>query len=396
MRILVGWDHPAEADTIGLFLNIDSASALVTTEVEQFVAAARQEKWDAVLFAVDFPAPSESFPLFEKLRQWQLDAPIIGACQQGEVIRLAKFITNGLHSYIMRDPNGEFIFLLLTVIESALASIQAERTRQLADRLKEEIDSVRRLQESVIPRDLPVPQGYAVAARYEPSQIRVLGTQPVVMAGGDYYDVFALQDHNLILLVGDAAGHGVKACMSIMTMHTLIHMIRNERYQNTGEFVSAVNSRLCDNQVVQDEGGFITLMYCRLNTDTGQLQWTSAGHPMPLLQNLETNEVIPLGGEDDAELPLAIDQDVYYAHHTSQIPPRSRLLLYSDGLAEAFPAGGHRGEQFGEKGIIATLQATRELPVNEVVERLFAESNAFTQGTGRHDDTSLVIVERMA
>jgi phosphoserine phosphatase RsbU/P len=67
-------------------------------------------------------------------------------------------------------------------------------------------------------------------ARYESSQIRVLGDRPVVMAGGDYYDVFSFDDGQVVLVLGDAAGHGVKACMSIMTMHTLISMIRDRRF----------------------------------------------------------------------------------------------------------------------------------------------------------------------
>ncbi len=43
----------------------------------------------------------------------------------------------------------------------------------------------------------------------------------MTLAGGDYYDAFAHGD-NIVVLVGDASGHGMKACMSIMTMHTLI------------------------------------------------------------------------------------------------------------------------------------------------------------------------------
>ena len=104
-------------------------------------------------------------------------------------------------------------------------------------------------------------------ARYEPSQIRVMGGNPVIMAGGDYYDAFNVDSNKLILLVGDASGHGVKACMSIMTMHTLIRMIRDQRYPNTVDFVSEVNRRLCSSDIVQDEGGFITLLYSTLDLE---------------------------------------------------------------------------------------------------------------------------------
>jgi serine phosphatase RsbU (regulator of sigma subunit) len=396
MQILVGWDDPSQAETIELLLNVDGNSARVCTAEEGFLDAVRGAICDAVLLSLDFPCAERAYDLFQSAREAQPEAPFIGVCRQGEIMRLARFITGGLHSYLMRDEQGEFILLLTTMIESAVAAVQDQRARLLAERLREEIDSVRRLQESVIPRDLPAPEGYAIAARYEPSQIRVLGNQPVLMAGGDYYDVFRLADDKLVLLVGDAAGHGIKACMSIMTMHTLIRMFRDNSYANTADFVAEVNRRLCDNDVVQDEGGFITMLYSVLDTRAGTLEWTSAGHPMPMLQDLATGEVRSLGGEDEAGLPLAIDSDaVPYTHCRLQVPPNSRLLIYTDGLAEASPAGhSTEGEQFGESGINRTLRDSRHLPVDQALERLFTASNAFTQGTGRHDDTSAVLVER--
>ena len=264
----------------------------------------------------------------------------------------------------------------------------------MAERLREEVDSVRRLQESVIPRDLPNPAGYRVAARYEPSQIHVLGDQPVVMAGGDYYDVFTLDKEGLVLLVGDASGHGVKACMSIMTMHTLIRMIRDNRYPDAVAFVTEVNRRLSDNDIVRDQGGFITLLYCLLNTVTHHLQWASAGHPMPILQNLATNEVTLMGSDDEGGLPLGIDGDWTYQICQAVIPPHHRVLLYSDGLDEAFPENGADNEQFGIAGIKASLKASVGLTIEEALEKLFAESHAATRGSGRADDTTIVLLER--
>jgi serine phosphatase RsbU (regulator of sigma subunit) len=304
-------------------------------------------------------------------------------------------MSHGLHSFVTRDPGGEFILLLGSLIESAHASVLAQRSRQLAERLREEIESVRQLQESVIPRDVPAPVGYRIAARYEPAQIRVLGDQPVILAGGDYYDIFSLDKDNLIMLVGDAAGHGIKACMSIMTMRTLIRMIRDRTYVDTAHFVAEVNQRLANKAIVQDEGGFITLMYCALDTSTHRLQFTSAGHPMPLMQDLRTNAVTPLGGEAEAGMPLGIDPHETYHTVTVEVPEGSRVLLYSDGLTDAFPAGGDAYDQFGEKGIVRCLKSSADGNLEGALDKLFLDSQAFTAGSGRHDDTSAVLVERL-
>ena len=394
MKVLVGWDDPKEAETIDLFLNVGETEATISTSADEFEKLAATGVWDILMMALNFPTTEECFPLFQKVRQLQPDAPILGACHQGEIVHLAKFVSHGLHSFVTRDADGEFVLLLNSVIESASASVLAQRSRQLAERLREEIDSVRRLQESVIPRDLPILNGYSIAGRYEPAQIRVLGNTPVVLAGGDYYDVFSPDNRTLILLLGDAAGHGIKACMSIMSMRTLIGLIRDRRYQDTGHFVEEVNRGLASKTIVQDEGGFITLLYCALDTMTNRLQFTSAGHPMPLLHNLDTNEVIPLGTEREAGMPLGIIAEQTYEVGTAVIPENCRVLLYSDGLADAFPMEGKEHVQYGEEGIYRTLKASAHLPLEQAMERLFADSNAFTLGSGRHDDTSLVLVER--
>jgi serine phosphatase RsbU (regulator of sigma subunit) len=395
MRVLVGWDDPIEAETIGLILNVEETTIEIQADAAQFEALATQQDWDVVLMAINFPDEETSLELFRKVQDALPNIPIVGVWRQGQFTALAKFISNGLHSHLMRDADGDFIFLLPSMIEAAQAAVMAQRSRMLAERLREEVDSVRRLQESVIPKDLPAPRGYEVVARYEPSQIRIMGDNPVIMAGGDYYDVFNLGHDKMILLVGDASGHGVKACMSIMTMHTLIRMIRDQRYPNTVEFVSEVNRRLCSSDIVQDEGGFITLLYSSLDLTNHRLTWTSAGQPMPMLQDLATNEVTILGTEEQGGLPLAIDEGWVYEEISLIIPENTRLLIYTDGLDEAFPADGdQQHDQFGVAGIKASLKSSRELPLEQALAKLFADSNAATRGSGRHDDTSVVLLER--
>jgi len=215
------------------------------------------------------------------------------------------------------------------------------------------------------------------------------------MAGGDYYDVFSFDDGQVVLVLGDAAGHGVKACMSIMTMHTLISMIRDRRFPSTAEFVTEVNKRLCKSDIIgADQGGFITLLYCTLDSSRNILEWTSAGHPMPMLQDLATGEVRKLGSKEEGGLPLVIDEDWEYEQCAAEIPENSRILLYTDGLDEAFPEHGREDEQFGEEGIINTLRETVNLSLEETLERLFQDSLEATGGVGRHDDTSVVLLER--
>jgi serine phosphatase RsbU (regulator of sigma subunit) len=399
MRILVGWDDSEQAELIRLYLNVDEDGLAISTDHEQFLKLAQSHHgWDVVLMTTTSPDHDTAFETFLKLRELLPDCPIVGACPQDEVYRVARYLTAGMRSYVIRDEAEDFMFLLHAILEGAVIQARAEQDRLLAEKLRREIESVRKLQETIIPHNIDCPEGYEIVARYESSQIRVMGGRPVTMAGGDYYDVFRIADDSVVMLVGDASGHGMKACMSIMTMHTLMRMIRDDDFRDTSRFVEYVNRQLCQQAVVNDEGGFITLLYGILNPQTHELQWTSAGHPLPLLQHLGTGSIEPLADLDAGGLPLGIYDDADYSVQTSSIPPNSRLVLYTDGLAEAFPppAPGDEHREFGQEGLTSTLCEAADLPLPVTLQRLFDASNAFTGGQGRHDDTSVVLAQRNA
>lgn len=396
MKILVAWDQPEELDLLQVYLGLGDHEVVCVTAADEVLALTETQPWDIVLLPITLPDVDRGFEVFGQIRRAQPDTPVVGVCEPQEVYRIVRFMTNGMSAYMIRDANCDYLFMLLNVLESTVEAARAAREQEVLERLRDEIDSVRKLQASMIPQHIDAPHGYEMCARYEPSQIRVVGGRPVTMAGGDYYDVFNLDDNNIVLLVGDASGHGMKAAMSIMVMHTLVRMIRTQRYQDTAAFVVEINNQLAEMTIVNEEGGFITLLYVILRLDKHEMQWTSAGHPLPLLQDLDTGEIRPMADGDPSGLPLAVVPGVEYETITTRLPPRCRVLLYTDGLAEAFPEGSDDAvHQFGEKGIIHTLQETTDLSVSDTMERLFHDSNEFTQGFGRHDDTSVVLVERL-
>ncbi|MEY2727505.1 MAG: Phosphoserine phosphatase RsbU [Planctomycetota bacterium] len=395
MRILAVWDDLAESELIRMYLGVDNAEVVLTTDVDEFLSLADSDvAWDAILLTTSYPSHERAFEIFEHIRQRHVGVPIVAACLPVDVYRLATYLTSGLRSYLIRDSNGDFMFLIHAVITGAVQQVEADRERLVAEKLRREIDSVRQLQESIIPQDIVCPKNYAIAARYESSQIRVIGGQPVTMAGGDYYDAFTLPDDSVIVLVGDASGHGMKACMSIMTMHTIIRMIRYDEFRDPAKFVEHVNRVLCGQQLVQNEGGFITLLYGVLNPDSGEFRWASAGHPSPVLQRLTDGTFEVLGRDDASGLPIGILPEAEYETQSAQMPPSSRLMLYTDGIVEAFPAGASRHEEFGMAGIQRTLASCIGQTLARTLQQLFDDSQAFTAGQGRHDDTSIVLLER--
>jgi serine phosphatase RsbU (regulator of sigma subunit) len=395
LRTLIAWDEAGEADLLALYLAAGENETAVALSDEALRAQAGQGPWDVVLLALTFPKTAdEGYAWFLRLQQQLQGVPLVLAVRQTEMFSLARFLAHGLRFYLVRDVGGDFVFFALSCLESAVAATRAEESRKLAERLREELDGVRKLQESIIPSGLDPPPGYRVAARYEPSQITVFGGRPVAMAGGDYYDLFRPEEQTLVALIGDASGHGLKACMSIMAMHTLVRLMAGARYRDTAAFVAEINQALCNNSIVQSDGGFITLFYTALDTARHTMTWTSAGHPLALVHCRATNVVTAVGTEADGDMPLGVAPNLPYTAKTLEVPPNSRVLLYSDGLTDAFPVDGSARDAFGVRGITDTLRACGGRPLEEAMEQLFRASNEFTHGGGRHDDTSVVLVER--
>ncbi|MEZ6122973.1 MAG: fused response regulator/phosphatase [Planctomycetaceae bacterium] len=396
MRILVNWDDETQIELLKMYLGVNDNAVVTCRTLEQFrTVLFGPQKFDVILLAASHPDYDTAFDLFQEIQTRRPECPVVAACPQSDVYRIARFMTAGLRSYLIRDDNGDFLFLVQAILDAAVKQVETERERLVSEQLRKEVQSVRELQESIIPASIVTPDGFDIVARYESSQIRVIGSKPVTMAGGDYYEAFTLPDDRIVVLVGDASGHGMKACMSIFTMHTLIRMIRFDDFLDAANLVQHINEQLCRQAVVSGEGGFITMLYGVLDTTTRELTWASAGHQMPILHNLETDEIAEIAEAEEASgLPIGLFEHGDYVTNRTVIPPNSRLLLYTDGLIEAFP-GNERGvhAEFGMDGLKQTMRDTRNRPVQECLDRLFSDSYAFTKGSGRHDDTSVLIVE---
>lgn len=393
MKILVAWDDANEVDLIQLYLSLGGENELgVCSGSADLLTRAIRGGWDVALVAQTLSTIDEGYSTFLQVRAKAPELPVVLGARAEDIISLPRFLKSGLRSYVIRDTRGDFMFLLLAALESAVEAEKASKASMLANMLREELDGVRKLQETIIPRGINCQPGYRAVARYEPSEVNVAGGVPVVMAGGDYYEVFPTDDTTLVALVGDASGHGLKACMSIITMHTLIRMMTSERYSDTGAFVADINRRLCESTIVQSGGGFITLFYAAIDTVKHEMHWTSAGHPPALIHDRETNTITPVGGNNDGGLPLGIMPDTGYDVMTAKIPKGSRVLIFSDGLTDALAPSGPA--MFGVEGITRVLQENCNKSLEETMEALFSKSRDFTQGEGRHDDTSVVLFER--
>ena len=179
------------------------------------------------------------------------------------------------------------------------------------------------LQRSLLPERLPQIDGVEMAARYLP------GARGAAV-GGDWYDVLERPDGRVALVVGDVVGHGLRAAA---TMGQLRNAFRAYGLveSSPAEVVARIN-RLVMSGV---EDAMATVVYLVLDRETGEVSFSAAGHPPPLVlapdgpHFLEGGRSVPIGAADPA----------VFREASAVLPPGSTLLLYTDGLVERRDVG---------------------------------------------------------
>jgi PAS domain S-box-containing protein len=171
------------------------------------------------------------------------------------------------------------------------------------------------LQRSLLPERLPEIEGLLLEPRYLPAGEAI---------GGDWYDALERMDGRVALIVGDVVGHGLRAAA---TMGQLRNAFRAYGLieSSPAEVMARVN-RL----VMSGEDAMATVLYIVLDRETGEVTYSAAGHPPPLLlapdgaRFLEGGRSMPIGAADPA----------VFREASGVVPPGSTLLLYTDGLVE--------------------------------------------------------------
>jgi PAS domain S-box-containing protein len=203
---------------------------------------------------------------------------------------------------------GRFVGYVGTAIDIHERKTMEEQEHRIAETL----------QRSLLPERLPKVEGLELAARYLPA-----GRETAI--GGDWYDVLERADGRVALVVGDVVGHGLRAAA---TMGQLRNACRAYGLveASPAEVVARLN-RLVTSGV---EEAMATVLYLVLDRETGEVVFTSAGHPPPLLvapegaRYLEGGRSVPVGAADSA----------VFREGMAVVPPGSSLLLYTDGLVE--------------------------------------------------------------
>lgn len=251
--------------------------------------------------------------------------------------------------------------------------------RRANEALDRELKSVAEIQRALLPQSAPEIPTLRIAAHYQTSTV----------AGGDYYDFFRLSDGRWGILIADVSGHGAPAAVLMAIVHAIAHLMPGDPLPP--EHVMSYVNRELVHRYTGPMGSFVTAFYAVYDEKSRALTYACAGHPAPLVRRAGRcgeGSVTPLDTSGSG-IPLGIDPDAVYARQEHQLTPGDVMMMFTDGIPEAF---GPDGELYGIDRLTRVLEACRA-GVEGVRDAVVEDVATFSGERPVSDDRTMVIAE---
>ncbi|MHB8749908.1 MAG: PP2C family protein-serine/threonine phosphatase, partial [Aggregatilineales bacterium] len=293
---------------------------------------------------------------------------------QGELVGLLKLAAR-LSDQEYTPDDYQLLNDLATQAATALRLAQLARQQQIEARQIERFEQEMRIagiiQQTLLPKAVPVLLGWQLAAYWQPAQT----------VGGDFYDFVVLPNGQVVFIIGDVTDKGVPAALLMASTRSVVRAA-TERLNSPGEVLKHANDVLCPDMPPKM---FVTCLCAFLDPISGLLRYANAGHNPPYQRT--ANGVVELRARG---MPLGLMPDMVYEEKEANLALGDSILFYSDGLVEAHNAAR---EMFGEPRLRSLLAERRD--EQPLIDYLRAELRGFTGSTWeQEDDVTLVTLQR--
>jgi serine phosphatase RsbU (regulator of sigma subunit) len=272
---------------------------------------------------------------------------------------------------------------VLLTLAAALITDRLARRRAHAEQLAVDLDRVasenermyteqrgiaQTLQHALLPDALPELEGLRVSARYVPAASEI-------DVGGDWYDVVEVDDHGVLLLIGDVSGHGLRAAT---TMAALRHAALAYAVQDSAP--ATVLAKLSAFVNSGEHDYFATVLCALIDVRRHTVTVASAGHMAPLLIDGDGGRYV----EFHVDVPIGVASESRYHEALVTVPAHATLVAFTDGLVE------RRGEVL-DVGLERLREAATgaDLELDELLSSLALE----LASAEHHDDTAIVGIQ---
>ncbi|MCY4261221.1 MAG: SpoIIE family protein phosphatase [Rhodobacteraceae bacterium] len=290
----------------------------------------------------------------------------------GDIRNIRKAMNAGAFDFITKPI--DFLDLKST-LERTISHIEMWRdigSRDVLSSIDNNIGIASRMQMAVLPRRFPQGSGYKLAGTMEPLE----------GVGGDFYDVFVLEDGLLGLAIADISDCGVRAAIFMMTSRSLFKGAAIGA-RTPRAVLQEVNRRLAENN---EEGMFVTIFYCIFDPFSGRVVYSNAGHCNPLL--------IRAGGSHEFLTSrgggaLGMADIVEFEDQKIMLNSGDHLILYTDGVTMT---QNEAGEVLGEEGLVNiardVVSGASATPDEDIIDAV----KGFSGASGPPDDITCLVL----
>jgi sigma-B regulation protein RsbU (phosphoserine phosphatase) len=299
-----------------------------------------------------------------------------------DLLAIAPFYLTGFDARWLRALRLLRLLRVLKLQTHILETVVEERTRELREKnaalekaqaqLKAELDVARSLQLAILPSAFPARPGCEAAARMIPA----------TTMGGDFYDYIELPDGQIGLVIADVSGHGVPAAFFMAVARTNLRELA-VHHLDPGDCLARTNDALCAQNPLDL---FVTVFYCILDPTTGVLRYANGGHNPPYVRRAAAS-VETLNGAGG--LVLGAMPGVRYPTHTVQLLRGDRLVLFTDGVTEAF---NPTEELYGAQRLVDEVHVHGGGTPAALVERICGSVTNFAGNAPQSDDITLTVL----
>ncbi len=266
-------------------------------------------------------------------------------------------------------------------LKSSFRNLVETTTEQ--QRITNELAIAKNIQDSILPQNFPLIPNIEIA-----SSITM-----ALEVYGDLYDYFQDPKNPAIcyFTVGDVCGKGIPASLIMSRAISLSRFFLLDGY-SPSETLEKVNTSLLRRS---NSSMFVTMLTAVFNAETGEIRWSSAGHPPPIVSSKAKGNAYLMNWSN--ELVLGVRENIKYSLFSHTLEKGESILLYTDGANEAIsPPHPQNGDIYGEDRLIDSFNSAwqKENSANSILENIQKDLASFMQDSSPADDISLVIVSR--
>lgn len=270
----------------------------------------------------------------------------------------------------------------LLASEQHLEKEVIRRTQELADsnaallaqqvQIEKELEVARSLQQSILPSEFPRHPAFSGGAVMRAAR----------MIGGDFYDMFMLDEHHLGVVVADVSGKGVPAALFMVQARTVMQDIA-PAHRSPAACIEQINRVLEQRNPVSL---FVTMVYAIIDCRSGHVRYCNAGHLAPYV--MRSDDSLHQPSERSSPL-VGLMPGAQFIDRSIQLDRGDSLLLITDGIPECFNTAG---ETFGEDRLHTLLGCCPRSEIGHTLDAIFAALDAFREDRPPSDDVTALMV----